>query len=128
MSDRSETNACLVVEDEPLAIEMMVDYIGRRKDLMLVGVVREFADFRQALDKHAPTIIFLDLVIPPGISNGFTYKELPKQASIIVVSAIPVSYYQGDLPESELFELPKPVSFDSFNRCVDAVLAKREGN
>ncbi|WP_134089792.1 response regulator [Olivibacter sp. XZL3] len=126
MTKEPEKFTCLVVEDEALAIEMMEDYIGRRDDLVLLGVAIEVADVRIFLEMHAPCIIFLDLVIPPGESLGFHWGMLPSSSAIVVVSGIPLSEYRGPLPNGELFELRKPFSFESFDRCVDRVLNRRK--
>lgn len=116
---------CVLIEDEPLAIEMMEDYISRRDDLVLLATGSELWEVKDILDEHTPTIIFLDLIIPPGPSGGFHLGELPSNISIIVVSGIPLMHFHGILPKGDIYELPKPVSYDSFNRCVNEVLAKR---
>jgi len=125
MLRKPELNKCLIIEDEPMAIEMMRHYIGRRDDLKLIGVVSELQELNQALEKLTPSIIFLDLMISPGIPEKFHYSNLPRSASIIVVSAIPLRYYSGTLPKGKLFELPKPFSFENFDRCVNEVLSTR---
>lgn len=112
---------CVVVEDEPLAIEMMVDYIAKRENLRLVAVVSELADLREILKTSKPSIIFLDLIVPLGVLDGFHYGKIPSDISIVVVSAIPLSHYGKTLPRSVKYELPKPVSFERFNQCVDKV-------
>lgn len=127
MGNRSKQVTCLLVEDEALAIEMMEDYIARREDLELLGIGTELSEVKRLLENHKPSIIFLDLIIPPGESAGFHLGELPDTSSIIVVSGIPLSEYRGVLPKGDIFELPKPFSFESFNKCVDDVLNKRRG-
>lgn len=117
----------MLIEDETLAIEMMKEYIDRRNDLVLIGVASQMSEIQDILDQCTPSIIFLDLVIPPCESGGFHFGRLPVDASFVVVSAIPVARFKGILPKGDMYELPKPVSFDHFNRCVDQVLAKLSG-
>lgn len=116
---------CVLIEDEPLAIEMMEDYIGRRDDLILLVVGSELSEVKSILDKYKPSIIFLDLVIPPGECGGFHLGQIPPDISVVVVSATPLNHFRGKLPAHELYELPKPVSYESFERCVNEVLKKR---
>lgn len=126
MCNKSNRTTCLVIEDEALAIEMMEDYIGRRDDLVLLAVGSELSEVKDILDKHTPSIIFLDLVIPPGGECGdFHFGKLPPNASIVVVSGTPLNLFRGILPKGDIYELPKPISYENFNRCVNEVLAKR---
>lgn len=124
MSSQSNRFTCLLIEDEVLAIEMMVDYISRRGDLELLAVGTQLAEVRDILEKHRPAIIFLDLVIPPGESGSYHLGKLPVTSSIVVVSGIPLSHYKGVLPKGDIYELPKPVSFANFDKCVDYVINK----
>lgn len=123
---KSKRISCLVIEDEALAIEMMEDYIGRRDDLVLLAIASELSEVKDLLDKHSPSIIFLDLVIPPGACGDFHYGKLPQDASIVVVSGTPLHLFRGILPQGDIHELPKPVSYENFNRCVNEVLANRK--
>ncbi|SDL77388.1 putative two-component response-regulatory protein YehT [Sphingobacterium mizutaii] len=125
MYNKSKSVTCMVIEDEVLSLEMMEDYIGRRKDLKLVGICHQLSEIKEIVEKHKPAIIFLDLKIPIGDATDFHYGMLPKTASIVVVSGIPLNYYKGELPTGDIFELSKPVSFECFDRCVDKVLKKR---
>lgn len=124
MCNKSNRTTCLVIEDEALAIEMMEDYIGRRDDLVLLAVGSELSEVKDILDKNTPSIIFLDLVIPPGACGDFHFGKLPSDASIVVVSGTPLNLFRGILPKGDIYELPKPVSYESFNRCVNEVLTK----
>ncbi len=113
---------CLLVEDEAMGIEMLQDYINRRNDLTLLGTGSQLSEVEQLLNKYSPSIIFLDLIIPYGEPNNFSYDKIPDHISIIIISAIPLSHYNGKLPKGEKFELLKPITFEHFNRCVDSVI------
>ncbi|TYR37422.1 hypothetical protein FXV77_05305 [Sphingobacterium phlebotomi] len=125
MLDRTKRISCLLVEDEALSIEMMQDYIGRRHELELVAIASEMSEIQPLVAAYFPAIIFLDLVLPIGKSTGFHFGMLPQTASIVIVSGVPLTHYHGELPKGKIFELPKPVSFESFERCVDEVLLSR---
>lgn len=127
MCKQSDRVTCIVIEDEVLSIEMMEDYIGRREDLELLGVGTELLEVIGLLENHQPSIIFLDLIIPPGVSACYHFGKIPITSSVVVVSGIPLSHYTGVLPKANIYELPKPVSFESFDKCVDEVLNKRKG-
>ncbi|WP_343557251.1 hypothetical protein [Sphingobacterium sp.] len=113
---------CLLVEDDAMGIEMLQDYINRRNDLTLLATGSQLSEVEQLLNKYSPSIIFLDLIIPYGEPNNFSYNKIPDHINTIIISAIPLSHYNGELPSGEKFELLKPISFEHFNRCVDSVI------
>lgn len=113
---------CILVEDDSLAIEMMEDYISRKDELILEGIGSELSEVRKLVEQLTPSIIFLDLIIPPGESKGFHWGKLPQSSYIVLISAIPLFLYKGPLPKGPIFELPKPISYENFNRCVEKIL------
>lgn len=115
---------CLLVEDDALGIEMMEDYINRRNDLTLLGTGTQLSEVEELLNRFSPSIIFLDLIIPYGEKNNFSYAKISNDIIIIIVSAIPLNYYKGDIPSGIKLELLKPISFENFNKCVDNAIKK----
>ncbi|MFC7524932.1 hypothetical protein ACFQRK_13280 [Parapedobacter sp. GCM10030251] len=116
---------CLIVEHEPLVIDMMKDLVGSRDDLKLLGVVTEMEQLAKVTETIVPEIIFLDLVIPLGNCGDFHFGKLPSESSIVVVSAIPLSHYKNRYQLANPRQLYKPVSLERFNRCVDEVILER---
>ncbi len=112
---------CLVVEDDVLAIDMMADYIGRFPNLLLVGVIQELNDIPQAMAIEKPDVVFLDLVLPAGEPSDFHFGLFGKHVTVVVVSAIPTVSFAGIAPKAVAFELLKPVSFESFAKCIDHI-------
>lgn len=119
-----ERYTCLLIEDDAYAIDMMTDYINRRDDLLLQGIGTELSEVRLLIKDITPSIIFLDLIIPPGESHGFHLGELPSSSVIAVISGIPLHLYKGPLPKGPIFELPKPISFEKFNICVEKIIVE----
>ncbi|MGF7028712.1 MULTISPECIES: hypothetical protein [Sphingobacterium] len=114
--------SCILIEDEALAIEMLQDYISRRNDLILLGTAIERSEIQSLLRICSPTIIFLDLVIPYGDKNDFNYSKFPESSIFVIISATPISHYNGEIPNGEIHELLKPISFEDFNKCIDKIL------
>lgn len=123
-----ETIYCVLVEDEPLAIELMSNHISQRKELGLLAVVRDLDGLQELLANFKPSIIFLDLKIPSGDADpAELYRQISKDTSIVVVSAIPFSVYNSSLKLPVAYDLPKPVSRERFNGCIDEVLHQKYG-
>ncbi|WP_185218084.1 hypothetical protein [Sphingobacterium mizutaii] len=115
---------CILIEDDALATEMMEDYIGRRDDLLLMGKAIQRSDIQDILERCSPSIVFLDLIIPYGERNDFSFSQFPSTSYFVIISGIPLSHYEGELPMGEILELNKPISFEEFNRCVDGIMKK----
>ncbi|MEC3878627.1 response regulator [Parapedobacter sp. 10938] len=115
---------CLIIEDDWSAIELMADYVGRRKELTLVGVVQELYEVPDALSATQPDIAFLDLVIPQGSPSDFHFGLIPPTVIVVVVSAIPLALFNRALPPTVVDELPKPVSYEHFNDCIDRIIER----
>lgn len=113
---------CILIEDEALSIEMLQDYISRRSDLSLVGTAIERSEIQSLLRICSPTIIFLDLVIPYGDNNDFNFSKFPESSIFVIISATPLSHYNGEIPIGEIHELLKPISFENFNKCIDNIV------
>lgn len=119
-----ERYTCLLIEDDAMAIDMITDYINRRDDLILQGIGTQQSEVRLLIKDITPSIIFLDLIIPPGDSKGFHWGELPSSSFFAVISGIPLNIYKGPLPNGPIFELPKPISFKEFNICVEKIIVE----
>jgi response regulator of citrate/malate metabolism len=117
---------CAVVEDEPLAIQMLVGYIARRTDLELISVMDNVCDFDEVIKKIMPDIIFLDFKTPCFDGDiGKILISISTASAIINISASPASHFTSTMPKSlnrDIHELLKPFSFEKFNECIDFLL------
>ena len=117
--------SCILVEDEPLAYGMMQEYIRSSEHLALLGTARTLAELKELLLKLTPEIIFLDLIIPPGGCRDFDYSMLPADATVVVISGIPLAVYDQQHLLNNPIELLKPVSHERFISCVGTVVEER---
>lgn len=113
---------CLLIEDDSLAIDMMTDYIGRRDELLMVGIVQERCEILGALNLTKPDIVFLDLVIPSGGPSGFHFGLFPTSLAVVVVSATSTDCFTEQLPPIVTYQLLKPISFNDFEACIDRII------
>lgn len=112
---------CVLVEDEPLASEMMTEYISAREELTLIDAVDNLEDYEEALSRDKRIdIIFLDLKIRGG--EVFPITKFKPNVTFVVVSAYPPKI-TSNLPKNiGKYYITKPVSISSFNACVDRLL------
>lgn len=112
---------CLIVEDEPLAAEVLQDYVGMIPFLELVGVSGDAIFALQELEEKKIDLVFLDIHLPKlkGLDFIRTLKNPPK---IIITSA----YQDYALEGYELNVLDYLLKPIEFNRFVGAVTKARQ--
>ena len=108
---------CRIVEDEPLAAEIVQSYIGQVSFLKLKGICTDAISAFELLKKKKIDVIFLNIHLPKlkGIDFLKTLKIRPK---IIITSAFKQYALEGF--ELEITDyLLKPFSFVRFLKAVD---------
>ena len=111
---------CIIVDDEPLAIEILESYVSKVEQLELAGTFRNAVSAFTFLQQHAVDLIFLDIQMPKlsGIDFVKTLKNPPK-----VIFTTAFRDYAIDGFELEVADyLLKPIPFDRFLKAVAKVL------
>ena len=111
---------CIIIDDEPLAIEIMESYVGKVEQLKLEGTFRNAVSAFTFLQQHPVDLIFLDIQMPKlsGIDFLKTLKNPPK-----VNFTTAFRDYALDGFELEVADyLLKPIPFDRFLKAVGKVL------
>jgi len=109
--------SCLIVEDEPLAAEVLQDYVQQVPFLELKGICVDAIYAMEFLQKEKIDLLFLDIHLPKlkGLDFVRTLKNPP---SIIITSA----YHDYALEGYELNVvdyLLKPIEFSRFLMAVN---------
>jgi two-component system, LytTR family, response regulator len=108
---------CVIVEDEPLARNLLVEYVRKVPTLHLVEACSSAISAIEVLRKNAVDILFLDVQMPEltGIS---LLKVLQKRPLVILTTAY--SEYALEGYELDVVDyLLKPITFERFLRSVD---------
>lgn len=111
---------CIIVDDEPLAIEIVEAYIEKIEQIKLLGKFRNAIDAFAFLQDHTVDLIFLDIQMPKlsGLDFIKTLKNPPK---VIFTTAYRDYAIEGF--ELEVVDyLLKPIPFDRFLKAVAKVL------
>ncbi len=110
---------CLIVEDEPLAAEVLQDYIGQVPFLTLSGVCGDAIYAMDKLKQEKIDVIFLDIHLPKLKGLDFI-KTLRNPPHIIIVSAYHEYALQG-YEYNVIDYLLKPVEFNRFLMAVNKI-------
>ena len=113
---------CIIVDDEPLAIEIIKDYVEKTSFLILLDTFREPVKALEYLQKNITDLVFLDINMPDlsGLQflNTLTYQPL-----IIFTTAY--SQYAVDSYDYNAVDyLLKPIEFTRFVKAVNKALEK----
>lgn len=115
---------CIIVEDEPLAVKVLTDYISQVPFLELAGSFKDALRAAEYLRNNQPDLIFLDIHLPKVKGMAFL-KTLAQPPAVIVTTA----YHQYAVEGFELNVtdyLLKPFAFDRFLQAVNKVRGPAE--
>lgn len=114
--------SCIVVDDEPLAIEQMAEYVSKVPFLELKGTFQRGLDAIMYLKSNKTDILFLDIQMDDinGIQLLKSVKDLP---SVILTTAYDQYAIEGYSLEVSDYLL-KPISFERFIKAVDRIYGK----
>ena len=111
---------CLIVDDEPLALDLMESYVKRTPFLKLVARCSNALEVLQVLREEAVDLIFLDIQMPE--LNGLELSRvLDKQIKVIFTTAFEQYALEGFRVDA-LDYLLKPVSYPEFLKAANKAL------
>ncbi|MBL0741375.1 LytR/AlgR family response regulator transcription factor [Chryseolinea lacunae] len=120
---------CIIVEDEPLALQLLEKYITRLDQLKLIGKCESVEEAYEAIASHHVDIVFLDLNLESV--SGFDLVEKMTVESqntyyFIITSSVPPSSKKMDAFRSDnlllVDHLTKPFSFEQFLQSIEKVM------
>lgn len=119
---------CLIIDDKPLAIDILADYAAKVPFLELLGTTTNPIDGLSLIREHNADLVFLDIQMPE--LNGLQFIKITgARCKVILTTAYPK--YALDGYEHDVIDyLLKPISFDRFIRAAEKayhILDKRPG-
>ncbi|MCK7555435.1 response regulator [Chitinophaga sedimenti] len=103
---------CMIVEDEPLARQVLEQYIKEHPSLELAAVCNDALEAQRQLTLDPVTLVFLDINLP-RLSGISFLKGLVQPPCIIFTTAYPEYAVEGfELNAADY--LLKPFSFERF--------------
>lgn len=103
---------CIIIDDEPLAAELLASYVKRTPFLSLTGTFNNAITGMQAIREKEVHLCFMDIQMPE--LNGLELAQLiPSRTKVIFTTAF--SQYAVDgYKVNALDYLMKPISYDDF--------------
>ena len=110
---------CLVIEDEPLAAEILRDYIAEVSDLHLIAVCRDVMTASGYLRSHKIDMLFVDIHLPKIKGIDFI-KTIQNQYQVILTTAY--DHYAVEGYNLNVVDyLLKPIEFSRFLQAIQKI-------
>ena len=111
---------CAIVDDEPLAVELLASYVKKIPFLELCGKYNNATDALHGIAKDAVDLLFLDIQMPE--LNGLELsKMLPENTRIVFTTAFN-QYAVDGFRVNALDYLLKPISYADFLEACNKAL------
>ncbi|MDJ1504506.1 LytTR family DNA-binding domain-containing protein [Xanthocytophaga agilis] len=112
---------CLVIDDEPLAVQLLCDYIEQVPFLTLEKTCYNAMEALDFMQLHKVDLIFLDINMPHITGMAFA-GLLDKQQKVIFTTAY-TDYALESYEKNAVDYLLKPITFERFMKAVTKVVA-----
>lgn len=115
---------CIIIDDEPLARELLAGYIDQLPNLSCVAVCQSALQAFTVLHEQQVDLMFLDIQMP-GITGLNFLKSIKNPPKVIFTTA----YMEHAVEAFELEAvdyLLKPITLERFIKAVQKVLPKKE--
>ncbi|MBX3163409.1 MAG: response regulator transcription factor [Bacteroidetes bacterium] len=114
----------IIIDDEPLARSIVIEYLQARKDFELVAECNNGYEGVKAIMQHKPDLIFLDIQMPK--INGFEMLELLDQVPSVIFATAFDEYAIKAFEANAVDYLLKPFSKERFNSAIEKWLSKNK--
>lgn len=108
--------ACLIVDDEPLAVELMSDNISRVPFLKLEGQANSVAEAMTIMNEKHIDLIFLDIEMPDV--SGIAFLKMQQTRPMVILTTAWEHYALESYHLDVIDYLLKPISFERFLKAV----------
>ncbi|MEM6764775.1 MAG: LytTR family DNA-binding domain-containing protein [Bacteroidota bacterium] len=113
---------CIVVDDEPLAVDILTSYVKKVDSLELLGSMNNAIEAFNFLAEHEVDLVFLDIQMPK-ITGLDLLKNLSKKPQVVFTTAY--REYALDGYDFDIIDyLLKPISFDRFLKSVNRYMQR----
>lgn len=115
---------CIAVDDEPLALDIIADYVAKVPFLELVKRTENAIEAMQLVQEGNIDLVFLDIQMPELTGIQFLKIAGNKASYILTTAYSQYALESYDLNVSDY--LLKPIAFDRFYKAVEKVRNQRQ--
>jgi two-component system LytT family response regulator len=116
---------CLIIDDEPLALQLLEDYVSKTPYLKIAGKFEEPLQALPVLESKQIDLLFLDIKMP-DISGIEFFRSLTHKPDVIFTTAYSEFAING-FELKAIDYLLKPISFEKFIAATNRAKEINEG-
>lgn len=107
---------CVIVDDEPLAVEMLADFVRRTDSLELAGMYTDSVQALCDIRTQNPDLVFLDIQMPD--MNGLELSRMLPEGTMVVFTTAFKEYAFESYEVDAVDYLLKPIRYQKFLEAV----------
>lgn len=115
----------MVVDDEPIARDILKTYIERIPELTLVKSCMNAAEAYEGLYEYPVDLVFLDIQMP--VISGTEFLRSLRKPPLVVFTTAYSQYAVEGFELNSVDYLVKPIVFERFSQAVQKVLERLSG-
>lgn len=115
---------CVAVDDEPLALRQIKEYIARTPSLELVAACRSASQARDVLDREDADLLFVDIDMPD--QNGLDFVGSLDGFRFVIFTTAYSEFAIDGFKLNAIDYLLKPFGYDEFLKAVDKAVSLKE--
>lgn len=113
---------CLIIDDEPLARELLKEFLEQQTDLNLIGECSKGTEAVDKIDELKPDLIFLDVQMP-GM-NGFDVLDEITHDPFVIFTTAYDQYAIKAFEKNAVDYLLKPIDQERFKLAVERAITR----
>lgn len=117
---------CLIVDDEPLAVNLLADHVQQVPFLQLVHQCHQAVDALTFLHRQPVDLLFLDINMPK--LTGMELADLVPPATQLVFTTAYSDYAVRSYEKNAVDYLLKPITFERFLRAATKAYERQSAN
>lgn len=110
---------CLIVDDEPLAQEVLENYISRTPSLRLAGKCSNVIEATEFIKNHQIDVLFLDIQMPEV--TGIEFIKTISRPPVVIFTTAHSNYALEGFDLNVQDYLLKPISYERFSKTVEKI-------
>ena len=110
---------CVILDDEPLAVELITSYINDTENLQLAFASTDAFDAIQFIQKNEVDIVFLDMQMPE--LTGIQVLKIIGTGYKVIFTTAYTDYALDGYEYSITDYLLKPISFERFTKAIEKI-------
>lgn len=103
---------CLIIDDEPLAVKLISDYVNKTDGLELLNAFTNPITALQSINDSPPDLVFLDIQMPE--LTGVQFLKITNKKYPVILTTAYAEYALEGYEHDVIDYLLKPISYERF--------------